>query len=321
LASLDSATARLVASGVDLRHLEQKARTADRSTPVTDLLPRRPKQAERLMGEGICSVADVARIDPVTASFSDTGLGDLPQQIDNARARISLQPAHRRRGVDQVIVPRADMEIDVDMESVNEGCYLWGTLLNVVDTSSGAVTSEYRPFVSWNPDIAAGEIDAFLGFWEWFTELRKEATRKGASFRAYCYSQGAENGQMRRLAAECGIEVQVEGFLQSDEWVDLLPIVRNQLVTGLPSMGLKTVAPLAGFSWRGAHVGADLAMVRYVEATRGDTYALRTVARQWILEYNEDDVGATAAVREWLDQSASLLPSIDDAAPTGQSLV
>ena len=318
LAALDSTTARLVAAGVDLQHLEDKARSADPSTPVADLLTRRPKQAERLMGEGICTVADVACLDPRTASFSDAGLGDLPQQIDNARALISPSPAHRRRGVDQVVVPRADIEVDVDMESVNAGCYLWGALLNVCD-ASGAVTSEYRPFVSWNPDTAAGEIDAFLDFWEWFTELRDEAARSGRSFRAYCYSQGAENGQLRRLAARCGREAEVEGFIQSEQWVDLLPVVKDQLITGLPSNGLKSVAPLTGFAWRGDDVGGDLAMVRYIEATSDEDDGVRAEARRWILDYNEDDVRATARLREWLDHIASLLPSIEGVAPPGLS--
>ena len=45
LASLDSATARLVAAGSRSGALEGMARTADPSTPVTDLLAGRPKQA------------------------------------------------------------------------------------------------------------------------------------------------------------------------------------------------------------------------------------------------------------------------------------
>ncbi len=80
-------------------------------------------------------------------------------------------------------------------------------------------------------------------------------------------------------------------------------------------MGLKTVAPLAGFSWRGEEVGGDLAMVRYLEAVAEEDPSLRSEARQWILDYNEDDVRATATLREWLDQDANLLPSIEDAAP------
>ena len=77
-------------------------------------------------------------------------------------------------------------------------------------------------------------------------------------------------------------------------------------------MGLKKVAPLAGFSWRGPEVGGDLAMVRYLEATSAPDESVRDEARRWILEYNEDDVRATAALREWLDQCAGELPSIED---------
>ena len=310
LASLDSRTARLIAAGVDLRHLADNARDVDPATSVTDLLSRRPQQAERLVAEGIVTAADVALIDPLTASFGEAGLGDLPQQIDNARARIGSSPAYRRRGVDQVVVPRADIEVDVDMENVNGGCYLWGTLLDV-RSAAGPESSRFIPFFSWDPDITVGEIEAFLGFWKWFSDLRTEAARRGVTFRAYCYSQGAENGQLRRLAARCGLEDEVDEFIRSEQWVDLLPIVRDQLITGLPSMGLKTVAPLAGFSWRGDDAGGDSAMVRYLEATTDAEPSLRSEARQWILEYNEDDVRATAALREWLDRHASILPSIE----------
>jgi predicted RecB family nuclease len=314
LASLDSRTARLIAAGVDLQHLADEARVAGPSTPVTDLLSGRPVQAEQLVAEGIVTTADVAQIDPLTASFGDTGLADLPQQIDNARARIGPSPAYRRRGVHEVVVPRADIEVDVDMENVNGGCYLWGTLLEVRG-AAGSESSRFIPFFSWDPDTGVGEMDAFLAFWEWFSDLRTEAARRGVAFRAYCYSQGAENGQLRRLAARCGLEEQVEDFIRSEHWVDLLPIVRDQLITGLPSMGLKTVAPLAGFSWRGDDVGGDSAMVRYLEATSDEDPSRRAEARRWILEYNEDDVRATAALRKWLDHDASLLPSIEDAAP------
>jgi predicted RecB family nuclease len=82
-------------------------------------------------------------------------------------------------------------------------------------------------------------------------------------------------------------------------------------------MGLKAMAKLAGFTWRGEEGGGALAMVRYAEAV-GDTDPDPEVgagARRWILEYNEDDVRATAALREWLDTEARLLPSVADLKP------
>ena len=135
LGRLDSTTARLVAAGVDLEQLGEKAGASDPATPVVDVMSGRPKQAEAPLAEGIVTAADVARLDPLTADVGGAGLGDLSQHIDNARARTGPSAAYRRRGVDQVVVPRADIEIDVDMESVNEGCYLWGTLLNERDAS------------------------------------------------------------------------------------------------------------------------------------------------------------------------------------------
>ncbi len=314
MASLDPTTARLLAAGVDLDGFLAKAGACAPSTPVADLLSRRPKHVATLEAEGIRTAADAAHIDERTRTFGDARLTDLPTHIDNARARLGPQPAYRRRGADRVTVPRADIEIDVDMENVAAGCYLWGTLFNERD-ASGAVGSEYVPFVSWDPDTARGEIEAFLAFWEWLTDLRREAAKRRTSLLAYCYSKGAENGQLRRLAALCGLTDDVDELLHSDQWVDLYPIVKQQLVTG-HGMGLKTVAPIAGFTWRGPEVGGDLAMVRYIEATSAADEPVRDEARRWILEYNEDDVRATAALREWLDQRAGLLPSIDDAVPT-----
>jgi predicted RecB family nuclease len=85
---------------------------------------------------------------------------------------------------------------------------------------------------------------------------------------------------LRRLAALCGLEDEVDDFIRSEQWVDLLPIVKDQLITGLQSYGLKTVATLTGFSWRGEDVGGVVAMVRYVEATADGDAALRIAAQQ-----------------------------------------
>jgi predicted RecB family nuclease len=56
-------------------------------------------------------------------------------------------------------------------------------------------------------------------------------------------------------------------------------------------------------------------MVRFVEAASDGDDAVASEARRWILEYNEDDVRATAALREWLDGPARLMPSVDTIKP------
>ena len=97
----------------------------------------------------------------------------------------------------------------------------------------------------------------------------------------------------------------------SDQWVDLLEVVRDQLLTGR-SMGLKETAPLAGFVWRSDGGGGTLAIVKYEQATDEEAGPeAREAAQEWLVEYNEDDVRATAALRGWLDGPARCdLPSI-----------
>ena len=80
-------------------------------------------------------------------------------------------------------------------------------------------------------------------------------------------------------------------------------------------MGLKTVAPLAGFHWRGDEAGGSQPWSASLEATSDGDAAVRAEARRWILEYNEDDVRATAALRHWLDGPARLLPSVATVKP------
>ena len=242
--------------------------------------------------------------------YQSSGMNDLPDQIDRARARVGPHPAYRKRGVDRLDIPRADVEIDIDMENVGPWTYLWGVLLTNRRKATDA-TVAYLPFVSWDPPGSGGEVDAFSRFWVWLKDQRQAAVDGGRSLRAYCYSKAAENGQLERLATPLGLRAEVDAFTRSDQWVDLLEIFRNQLVTGT-KMGLKTVAPLADFRWRGEEAGGGQALVRFAQAVSEHDDAVRSEARRWILEYNEDDVRATAALRDWLDGDARLLPSVVD---------
>ena len=312
LASLDHRTARLLAAGVDVPDFVKRAGDVDPATPVAQVIPRRRRQVARLVAEGIETAGDAGRLCPRTIRYHDVAPGGLPDQIDQARIRLGDHPAYRRRGADAFDVPRADVEIDVDMESVPEGVYLWGALLT--EARGHEVSREYVPFVSWEPDTAVGELEAFSRFWGWLTGRRAEATSDGRTLRAYCYNKGAESTQMRRLAARLGLDDQVDEFLGSDQWVDLLQVVRTHLVVA-SGRGLKTIAPIAGFHWRSEDVGGDQAMVLYQTAVIDPDPERRTEARRWIIEYNEDDVRATSVLREWLDGEARFLPSVADLEP------
>jgi predicted RecB family nuclease len=313
LAALDWRTAELVGCKVDVEGLLLKAEGRPASTPLAELVASRPKQLEVLTALDLHTVGELEAIDQKTLEVCAAGVSNAALQIELARARIGAASAYRKRGIERITVPRADVEVDVDMENTNAGCYLWGAL--VTDRRTGAPPARSVAFASWDPDIESGELLAFKAFWAWFTGERARAAAEGASFRAYCYSKSAEQGQMTRIADLLGLRDEVDEFLASDDWVDLLEVVRAQLITGR-GMGLKETAPLAGFSWRAGDSAGTLAMVKYEQAIDDEADAVgRATAQQWILEYNEDDVRATAALRDWLDGPAQDLPSIGAAAP------
>jgi predicted RecB family nuclease len=118
----------------------------------------------------------------------------------------------------------------------------------------------------------------------------------------------AENRFLRECGATAGVLTDVEAFIASEEWVDMLQVFDSQLMTGGPS-GLKVVAPLAGFIWSVDDPGGERSMLRYDEAVGAGSSRERQDARDWLLRYNCDDVEATRDIRDWMDRGT--IPSID----------
>ncbi len=317
LAALDWDTARLVrdlaATSLSIDGLRAATLGADPSAPLHSVVgARRPAVLRALDGAGAVTVADLDRLDPVTEALASAQSG-LCDQIDQARVLWSGVP-HRARGQGHLEVPRGDVEVDVDMESTAAGAYLWGALTTLRAPVPG-VEEGYRPFATFDPlsDLEAGKV--FREFWQWLTDLRRQAAQAGRTVRVYCYSRAAEEGQMRRALAS-GVRGlpptgELESFLVSEEWVDLLATVRPRLVT-CGGFGLKELAASAGFSYRDQSPSGDESMVWYRRAVSDDPEDDPAGHRRRLLAYNEDDVRATLAVREWLDRDGDRLPALED---------
>ena len=315
LARLDHRTARLVSAGVDIPEFQRLVEGLEDDTPVKDLgvVVRAKTHLARLEEEGITTFGDLMALDQRTASYHGCGMSWLPEQIDLARAALGPSPVYRRRGVDRIVVPRADVEVDVDMENVEEGVYLWGALHTI--RNGQPALPKYHAFVTWDPLTLGNELRTFEEFWSWLLDVRSEARRRGLTFRAYCYNASAENKHLKKLGLGLGRLDEVIAFTQSEEWVDLLRTVDGQLITGRGS-GLKTIAPLTGFNWDVDDPGGGISMVQYDVASHLEDTAERSAARDWLLTYNRGDVEATLAIRDWLESSASELPTIECVDPT-----
>ncbi len=210
-----------------------------------------------------------------------------------AQAYVEGEDFVRRAEGFRVAVPRASVELDIDMEAYrDEAAYLWG----VFDGE------RYHPFVTW--DLSEKAVaDNFARFWGYLRTKRQEAERRNLSFCAYCYSHHAENRWLIRsaqlYAGYPGVPTveEVTQFLGSAQWVDVFQLVRSRLL-GVHGTGLKAVAKAAGYQWHQEDLAGEASMYAFKNAQDNPTEQSR------IISYNRDDCQATATVRQWLDDAA-----------------
>lgn len=269
------------------------------------------QQATALRSHGVTSVDQLARASSAPDEWAGAPFDDA---VVVARAWLADVPIVRR--VPRPTIHRADVEVDVDMESHGEdGAYLWGTLLT--DNTDPSVPVRYRPFASWSPLPTDDEARSFAEFWAWLSARRAEAAEAGKTFAAYCYSQSAENrwlrSSARRFAGFDGVPTlaEIDEFIDSDQWQDVFEAVADGFICP-HGRGLKTIAPLAGFTWRDPEAGGEASMEWYRRAV-GIGGRADIGQRTRLLQYNEDDVRATKVLREWIDQrAADEVPTIDE---------
>jgi predicted RecB family nuclease len=261
----------------------------------------RGEDAVALRQAGVRTVDELAALDPVAdppVPLAGIAFGDA---VLLARAwQRDLSLVRRNRSID---VPRAEVEVDVDMESFGDaGAYLWGCLLSGADVD---MPRGYRAFATWEPVPTTDEARSFAEFWAWLAEVRARAAQRGLSFTAYCYNELAENRWMlssaERFAGMPGVPTtaEVQEFISSPQWVDLFGVVSAEFLCA-HGKGLKTIAPAAGFSWHDPEAGGENSMRWYRDAVGMDGAPPDPAQRERLLTYNADDVAATRALRQWI---------------------
>lgn len=256
------------------------------------------RELQTLLSLGIRTVAELAEADVDTimpAYLTQTGHRDRAEDRLRKAARRAVMLAHGvdldRVSTEPVGVPRSPVEVDLDIETADDGSvYLWGVLL------SDAEGRRFEHFSSFAHNSGDGEIDLARRFAAWLIDL----VARHPETLIYHYSD-YETVHLRRLAERSADPVLAEACgLIREHFVDLFGYVRDNFV-GVDGLGLKVVATRgAGFSWRDVEPGGLASQSWFNEAVDGPSQSAREAARRRVLEYNEDDVRATLAVREWL---------------------
>ena len=249
---------------------------------------------EALAALGVSTLDELAALNPDDEAFRARYLPEVTHQahalrrVETAIRRARMLQDDRaieRETAGPIDVPRADIEIDLDAEwDPDDKVYLWGALV-----SAASLAPVYHAFVEWHELDDGTERVLATRVVVWLSEQVAAAERSGKTVAIYHYNH-TERSLLTRIVGESA----VAGLLPL--FVDLLTIVRQHFF-GSKGLSIKTVAPAFGFAWRDAEP-SGLASQQWLLGARAAADATeRDALRQRLLDYNEDDVRATAALR------------------------
>lgn len=185
-----------------------------------------------------------------------------------------------------IVVPRADIEIDFDIEWDNSNrIYQWGLRVREGQVEQ---TARYEPVVSFDDLDDDSELALAEQAAERIMQLRAEAETAGKTVAVYHWHH-VEVSNTQKF--DC-VTAALDGIS-----LDLLSwFARTFRVQG--SAGIKTIAQLFEFNWAVDDPGGRLSMLKIDVARAGGPDAAE--AKQWCLSYNESDVAAQAVIRDGL---------------------
>ena len=250
---------------------------------------------------GVTTTQDLASVDVSDTGWTDVYLPEVTHQKGKALRRLQLAVVRaemilvgeelRRTTQGLIVIPLANVEIDVDTEWDPQGrVYLWGARIRFGQDES---TAEYVPFASWDILDQDSEYSLAFEFQTWMRTQIKLADSRGQSLLVFHYSS-PEPANLRRILRE-----EADSRVLS-RFVDLLPLMRAHFI-GAHGLSIKKAAPAMGFAWRDEDPGGLQSQV-WLQETREDNDDA-VASRERILAYNEDDVSATAALRDGLRTS------------------
>ena len=234
----------------------------------------------------------------------DISAAKARQRLGDAitRAQMLMNGERLRRLTSGPIdVPRADVEVDFDIEWDTDGrIYLWGLLVTNHDGTRVASLAEWVALDDMSEAALATTALRQL------TTLRDDAAATGQSFAVYHYSHPEVTmvrALLTRVASSSLPSLAEWDAVTAVHFVDLWRIMKEHFI-GVKGLGLKQVAPWAGFGWQDDDPSGEASMQWVEHARHADDPAERDASRERLLQYNTDDVRATLAVRRRMAQES-----------------
>ena len=266
-----------------------------------------------LQALGVTSTSELAQVDLTDAEWVAAYLDRIPHQssaekrLSDAVTRARMIEADvklARTDAGPLEVPAADVEIDFDIEwDTDDQVYLWGARKRLMQDDS---TAEYVPFVSWD-EMNDGGVALAEEFVSWLRSEIQAAQSAGQSIAVFHYTSPEVRFLEELLGAEAVRDV-LEYF------IDLHAFAKENFF-GVEGLGLKKVATALGFSWSSDDAGG-LQSQTWLQVARDVDESEHEVMRARILEYNEDDVTATAVLRDRIaSETATLTDNHEIAKP------
>jgi uncharacterized protein len=256
-----------------------------------------PAFREKLESIGVATAKDLAEASP-DSLLAVKGIGAAyatawPQQ---AAVQKKGEPLLRESWIPQDV----DFEVFYDIEDFTPDpfVYLHGFLIR----ESSATRYGERGFSEgdWGlfEPLMAKPGDSERDLWKRFLARIEDYERRG-DHAVYVYSHH-ERSTLAKLEAEYGGSKALKEFKK--RFVDLMGESKRCVVFPTWGYGLKALARFVGFEWRDEDPGGAESMAWWNEY-QSDPSA-NAHLRERILRYNEDDVRATLALRDWLEEFA-----------------
>lgn len=260
---------------------EECKREAEAADDIGLLYKIYKSEYRRLREAGYLTLTQMAAADLSVMQEAVKGVSDHRLE----RLHLQAQSLHGKTVIrlEDAGLPTVDVELffDIEGDPMIGVEYLHGLLIR----ENGAET--YKAFTAEKPEDEGAAWLAFCDFMEGYA---------GAPIYHYGWY---EVDAIKRLSAKYGISAKAAGALDRANMIDLNRVAQRTAIFPLYFYSLKDLARHLGFNWRAADASGANSVLWFQEwCDKGDRALL-----QKITDYNEDDVRATALLKDWLVKS------------------